>query len=405
MPRLPKPPLSAKEEAQLRSVDLPGKLAGHLRAIALGDKPLPDAPGERHHYVPQMLLRRFRAPRSREVFELDKTDGTCRAVAPKDAAWEPDFYAVESIGDNRAGLVEAVLALGENYAARALDRFLASPMELTADDRLDLAFFVAMQEQRGPGFLSELKARMEEAATMEAVVKLTNFRGPAKRRREAEELRDDLLAGRVLLEVPMNNVLVAMMETFAQIAFVVRDMPWTLLSTTGDPFVCSDWPVTKHDAAPPHSRVAAAWLSSPAVRTTFPLSWRSCLLISPGGADPLAVRSTLTQVRKINLRTYGWATRYVYGPTAAVLTELHEFALEYPDDVPRRTPHRHVVLEDLANADPAVADMNASRGWDRTIAVRQADGSFHAVSYEVISSIEDARRAVGPRASSARKQV
>jgi len=399
MPKLPKPPITAKQEAQLRSVELPGKFADHLRAIALGDKPLPDAPGERHHYVPQMLLRRFHAPRSREVFQLDKTDGTCTGVKPKDAAWEPYFYAVESVDGDADGLIEALLALGENYAAQALDRFLAHPEELTEDDRLDLAFFVGMQEQRGPGFLTELKARMEESATMHAAVRLTNVRDSTKHQRQAQELRDDLTAGRVYLEMPMNNVLKMMLETFAPIAFIVRDMPWTLLTTTGDDrFVCSDWPVTKHDAAPSHSWSAAAWLSSPTVRTTFPLSSKACLRISPGDRDHLAGRNTKRQVRSINLRTYGWATRYVYGPSAEALTELHEFALANPDDVPRRTPHRHVILEDLETADPAVADRNEARGRPRTLAVRQRDGSFRAMSYEVIDSIDDARRAIGPRA-------
>jgi hypothetical protein len=145
MPKLPKPPITAKQEAQLRSVELPGKFADHLRAIALGDKPLPDAPGERHHYVPQMLLRRFHAPRSREVFQLDKTDGTCTGVKPKDAAWEPDFYAVESVDGDADGLIEALLALGENYAAQALDRFLAHPEELTRLSRSPWKFVAAVR--------------------------------------------------------------------------------------------------------------------------------------------------------------------------------------------------------------------------------------------------------------------
>jgi Protein of unknown function (DUF4238) len=118
----------------------------------------------------------------------------------------------ESVDGDADGLIEAVLALGENYAAEALDRLLAHPEELTEDDHLDLAFFVGMQEQRGPGFLTELKARMEESATMHAAVRLTNVRGSTKHQRQAQELRDDLAAGRVYLEMPMNNVLKMMLE-------------------------------------------------------------------------------------------------------------------------------------------------------------------------------------------------
>lgn len=107
-------------------------------------------------------MRRARVKCSSSI----RRTGPALASHRKDAAWEPDFYAVESVNGDADGLIEALLALGENYAAQALDRFLAHPEELTEDDRLDLAFFVGMQEQRGPGFLTELKTRMEESATI-----------------------------------------------------------------------------------------------------------------------------------------------------------------------------------------------------------------------------------------------
>ena len=49
---------------------------------------------------------------------------------------------------------------------------------------------------------------------MHAAVRLTNVRGSTKHQRQAQELRDDLTAGRVYLEMPMNNVLKMMLETF-----------------------------------------------------------------------------------------------------------------------------------------------------------------------------------------------
>ena len=64
--------------------------------------------------------------------------------------------------------------------------------------------------------------------------------------------------------MPMNNGLKMMLETFTPTAFIVKEMPWTLLISIGEPFVCSDWPVTKHDAAPPYPWSASAWLSSTA---------------------------------------------------------------------------------------------------------------------------------------------
>jgi hypothetical protein len=99
----------------------------------------------------------------------------------------------------------------------------------------------------------------------------------------------------------------------------------------------------------------------------------------------------------INLRTYGWASRYIYGPSEEVLEELHERALADPEAVPAPAKKRLVMLEDLQTADPEVANRNAARGWDRYITIREDDGSHRLVSYEVIDSLEDARRSVAPR--------
>ena len=56
-----------------------------------------------------------------------------------------------------------------------------------------------------------------------------------------------------------------------------------------------------------------------------------------------------------------------------------------------------VLLEDLSTADPEVAARNVARGWDRYLTIREDDGSYRVVSYQVIDSVEDARRSVAPR--------
>ena len=48
-------------------------------------------------------------------------------------------------------------------------------------------------------------------------------------------------------------------------------------------------------------------------------------------------------------------------------------------------------------ADPAVADANEAKGWDRYLVVREDDGTERLMSYEVIDSLEDAMAAISPR--------
>jgi hypothetical protein len=58
-----------------------------------------------------------------------------------------------------------------------------------------------------------------------------------------------------------------------------------------------------------------------------------------------------------------------------------------------------VLLEDTDTADPAVAGRNEARGgWPRYFEQIQDDGSRRLVSYEVIETDDDVRRALAPRA-------
>lgn len=395
MPHARRQSLRAVVEAT-RDVDLAGRFAEHLRAIALGDRPYPNAEGERHHYVPEFLLRRFHAPQSRKIFQLDKTDGSCAETTPKNAAWESGLYTIESVTGQHDGLIEALFGLAEGYAAPALEALLSDPAALSEDDRADIAFFVAIQEQRGPQFLEEMTERIEEAATMASAVELANLKGTKRKRQQGKDAYHALVDGSVSLGAPRELVFTTLLELLAQTSFLVLNLQWVVFRATEGTFVCSDRPLTRHDPAPPHNWSGAAWMSSPFVETTLPLSSRACLRISPAGRDRLAIRETARQAERVNRRTYGWATRYVYGSSAGLLEDLHAYAIAHPDEVTHPSPQRAVVFEDISTADPAVAARNVERGWPAYEVVRQEDGSYRAMSYEVIDTVKDARRAVSP---------
>lgn len=379
-------------------VPLQGRFAEHLRAIAIGEKPYPNAEGDRHHYVPEFVLRRFHAPapRSRKIFQLDKTDGSCIETTPKNAAWESGLYAVQSVTGRHDGLIEGLFGLAEGYAAPALEALLSNPAALSDDDRGDIAFFVAIQEQRDPGFLRDMTERIEQAGTMASAVELANLKGTKRKREQAKEAYHALIDGSVTLGAPREFVFTMLLELLAQTSFLVLSLQWVLFRATEGAFVCSDRPLTRHDPAPPHKWSGAAWMSSPFVETTLPLSSRACLRISPAGHDRLAVRDTVRQPERVNRRTYGWATRYVYGSSARLLEDLHAHAIAHPSDVPQPSPQRAVVFEDISTADPAVAARNVARGWPAYEHVRQEDGTYRPMSYEVIDTVEDARSAVSP---------
>jgi Protein of unknown function (DUF4238) len=388
---------SAYHQCAMAEGRVPGPFADYLEAVARGERELPNCDGERHHYNPQFVLKKFRGPGGR-LFQLDKTDGSCSPIRVKDAAWDPNLYTIDSETGEHDGIVEGFFSLAENFASDSLARLLRSQATFTDDDRGNLAFLLASQEQRAPGWLEEFEERIAQMGTMWATVQLANLSGPKVRQRKAREAAQALADGRVTIRPTKSNLLSTALMGIASTVSLVYALPWTLFRAKNGVFVTSDRPLTMHDPTPPHKFAGAAWLSSDLAVVTMPLSSTTCLRVCPSDRSRLAHRETTKQVDRINLRTYGWAQRYIYGSSAEALEDLHARALANPGDVPLPTKKRSVMLEDIATADPTVADDHAANGLPRYVSVRDKDGSFRLVSYELIDSMDDARRAVAPRA-------
>jgi Protein of unknown function (DUF4238) len=340
--------------------------------------------------VAQFQLKRFRG--GGKLYELDKQTGEVKQTTPKEAAWDKDLYKVVSKSGDHDGVIEGFFSLAEDFARDALDGLVRDGENLTEHDRSDLAFLAAIQEQRAPGFLDELEIGIRQAELTKFAVDLTNVKG--KKRKEAVETRDALVEGRISFELPRQEVLRQAILALTATWFAINCLPWTVLKAKpGCLFVCSDRPLTMHDPTPPFPWSAPAWESSPLVESTFPLGRDLCLRIGPSQPKRLSVKETTRQVDRVNLRTYGWATRYVYGPSPDLLERLHERA----DEAPRPIRKRLVMLEDARQADPAAADRNAARGWPRYIEMADDQGNIRWVSYEVIDTDDDARRSVSPR--------
>jgi hypothetical protein len=382
---------------------LRGKFYDWMLAFTEGKVAFPNSDGQRHHYVAQFQLAKFRG--KGRLYQLDKETGEVTPTTPKDAAWATNLYTVLSTSGEHDGMIEGYFALAENFAAPALRRFLADPTSLTDDDRGDLAFLIAIQEQRVPGFLAEMKENMTYAAIGYLAVELANMKGPKGKQREAREAYEALTDGSMRIEPPDQEVLTVSLQAFAQTSLVVNALPWTLLTATEGAFVCCDRPLTMYDPTPKFPWSAPGWVSSQRVEATMPISKNACVRIGPNQRERIGVQPTAKQVTRINLRSYGSATHFVYGPSEDLLTSLHETAQANPASVPVPIKKRMVLLEDPDTADPAIADRNAAKGWPRYIAQQAEDGTSRPMSYEVIESEDDARRAVAPRTRTAAKEV
>jgi hypothetical protein len=370
-----------------------GGFVDWMHDITEGKRPLPTSDADHHHYVAQFQLAKFKG--KGRLWQLDKEDGTCKVVTPKEAAWSSNLYTVESTTGDHDGVIEGFYAVAEGFAAPALKRFLADPMNLTDRDRGDLAFLVAIQEQRTPGFLADQKETITHAGIAFFATELASMKGSKAKRRQAQEAYEALTGGGVRIVPPDQEVLRLSFTMLAESSQVVNFLPWTLLTATEGAFICSDRPLTMYDPTPLYPFSAPAWMSSEMVEATLPLGRSACLRISPRQRERIAVKPTAKQVERINRRTYGSATRFVYGPSAEVLEDLYALAQAEPDAIPQPIRKSMVLFEDPETADPKVGDENVARGWPRY--AEDPEGSGRMLSYEVLDSEEAARRSVAPR--------
>jgi hypothetical protein len=114
----------------------------------------------------------------------------------------------------------------------------------------------------------------------------------------------------------------------------------------------------------------------------MPLGPDVCIRLDQGD-EPIALRRAERQVERLNLRSYGWAERFVYGRRRQLLEELHHVATEEPERVEHPKPNPQVVLEE---ADPHDPDVGAEHppGWPRGLWVEDDDGGERWCSYYLV---------------------
>ena len=108
-----------------------------------------------------------------------------------------------------------------------------------------------------------------------------------------------------------------------------------------------------HDPTPRYPFSGTGLRSSPSCFSLMPLGPDLCLRLDQKGGL-LEQRRASQQIDTINLRSYGWAQRFVYGRDRKVLEGLHEHALAAPERVPLPRADPQVICEDADPNDPSV---------------------------------------------------
>ena len=257
----------------------------------------------RHHFVPRFYLEGFCAENTQRLAVYDRVRNAYRAQRPAEVAHRRDYYAYEDEWGNQFFDIEAALGEVEAAASHSIRR-VDSGDELTGDDRMALATYVAFQYTRTPAYAAWLAA----------------FRAHGAGREEVEVLPEPPEPG-----IGRAEAIWAMLRHAPRFAHVFLRLNWTIWHRESEriSFVTSDSPVCRVWRDQPEDGVyAGAGFLSPEVITVLPLSQRSALAIS-GIGDQLDRRHlSRDQVRRVNLAVVNQAQHYVFGRDMALVDSL-----------------------------------------------------------------------------------
>lgn len=157
-------------------------------------------------------------------------------------------------------------------------------------------------------------------------------------------------------------------------AATVYALDWTIVEADGPEFVTSDRPVSMVDLTPEAPWSGNAWVSSPGALSFYPLSPSLGLLMKPGNCGLAIERLDDETASALNLMTYGWAQRRIFGRTDEAVRLVHERAAQRPDGVPIPRSPTQVVLTPIEFITEAVRARYAAQGWPPEIIVDSEDG-------------------------------
>lgn len=340
-------------------------------------------PAKRHHFVSQFILRGFSRDADTEfIFQMSASGrGAPIRVPIRTAASRRRFYAVPDDDGKLSNRNEGYLALIETEAAKAIRRLLRNPSAVSPGERATIACFVAFQTMRTPAAAEQTTHIANGALKMAAGEYYSDrarFAQEYRERNGASASDDEIERFRLELikQIRSGGVRLAGQEAALTTGFehaaesipLITACDWVLLQDPDGGLVTSDRGYAMDDPTPPYPWTAPGLLSSESSETTIPLSATACLLIRPSpmwsGSSGISER-VLDQadIDDINLRTYGWANKYVFGTSQEALAALRRTARARPRDVKRPKPFCFVALIEPDPDDDLLAEKNRRRGW------------------------------------------
>jgi hypothetical protein len=298
-------------------------------------KPLLTGP-KRQHFLPRFYLENFSVNGMVAVY--DREQDALRLQQPANTGVIGHFYTMEDAEGKKRFELEQLLSHYEGKAKPVIDK-LAARKAINADERSDLAIFIALAATRTPDFIDSVKAFNVEMVTDIVERMFCNEVEVAARLRESPDYsdkhNDEVNAeAKLMVEMAQNGgVKVSTNHRWAvgiaiqmalKIAPELAGRNWLVVHRDNDKksFITTDAPVVLTTVAPRVDRFWGVGFGNPDALVFLPLK-ESCTLAIFGDQGNLQHTEAGTeQVRRLNLAMVANCQRFVIGRDQALLHSL-----------------------------------------------------------------------------------
>lgn len=297
-------------------------------------KPLLQGP-KRQHFLPRFYLEGFAKDGFVAVF--DRESNEIRVQQPVNTGVIGHFYTMEDEQGRRRFEIEQLLSEYEGKAKPVIDK-LSAKEDISADERSDLAIFIALAVTRTPDGVDSVKAfngDMVKWAAKHLFSNVEEVKGRLRTESDGSASDEQLDAeARLMVQLAQEGGLTVTtdhrwavgmaIQMALEIAPIFVGRNWVVIHRDNEKksFVTSDAPVCLTTVAPRENNFWGVGFGNSDALVLFALN-ESCMLAMFGqDGDLQHTKADTKQVRQMNIRTADHCQRFVIGRETALVRSL-----------------------------------------------------------------------------------
>jgi hypothetical protein len=283
---------------------------------------------KRHHFVPEFYLFGFTRDGMLSVYDREKNE--FRRQPPKNTAVIGHYYAFINNEGETDYSFEGALSQIEGLGKAAITKLNAGE-DISPEERVNLAYFIALLFSRTPKFEREIEQIADSAAkltmkhmfqTAEAVE--AHFAAMGRDRSySAKDFLDFIHDEKYSLVGNRNITIRTMLQQMPEVASMLACMDWLVIHTSSEhAFITGDSPFALLLTDEQRKSGAPVGLGSPTITKAIPLTRTTALLVGRQGLGFGHADGSRDLVRVVNVGVAAECEQYVFGPDEALVRSV-----------------------------------------------------------------------------------